>query len=245
MDCPRYGDLDPDYFYLSGTNHFSPCTRTYWAGCCRRIMMDAVASLRRRLTTAVEVQTLGYAPLSLSDDEDRIGNDGEGGYEMESVGEFSRGAWGGERRERGRPRFRPRPRSGPDTGDGGGDLWPRYTPLYSNIKVQRRKRRDALGSSERAAPCEEVNAHRIAGHIQPTVLVEIQAWCMLAEFTSPVWFIALDASLVLSPANTLALCSALSCMPRSHEAPSSVEYTWYRVMMWPTPGDHNVLPNFV
>lgn len=101
--------------------------------------MDA---LRQRIAPAVG-GTLGYTPVQLSDSEDLDDDDSE----------FTSGD---ELRE---PRRR-RSRRGDRSEVGGarrgrdGELWPHYTPLYTNMKVLRRKRLDASMVYYRAGPCE-------------------------------------------------------------------------------------------
>lgn len=125
-------------------------------------MMRAVETLRQRLPGAVG-NTLGYSPVQASDSENDI-DDADGGR-----GEFelSRGYAGGDRFNN-RDGRRPRRRAGSGGatgvrgGVGGGRqeededdmLWPPYTPLYTNMKVLRRKRLDASMMYSRAGPCE-------------------------------------------------------------------------------------------
>ena len=124
-------------------------------------MMRAVETLRQRLPPTVG-GTLGYAPVQLSDSEDGDG----AGLEFGSGG-FGRDGGGLQSSRDGlrRPRRRlgdggaARDGSGAGAGAGGQEeeddmLWPPYTPLYTNMKVLRRKRLDASMMYPRAGPCE-------------------------------------------------------------------------------------------
>lgn len=122
-------------------------------------MMRAVETLRQRLPATVG-GTLGYAPVQLSDSED---GDGAGVEFGSGGGSFGRDVGGAGLQSRDGRRPRRRPGSGGaerDTGAGGGReedddmLWPPYTPLYTNMKVLRRKRLDASMMYPRAGPCE-------------------------------------------------------------------------------------------
>lgn len=84
-------------------------------------------------------RTLEYASVNHSDDED---DDNSDGYELTKVtgmkgdGEGGAGiAW--------------QPRRGD------GEMGPHYTPLYSNLKVQRRKHLDASVGKGGAGSCEQ------------------------------------------------------------------------------------------
>ncbi|CAB1107765.1 unnamed protein product [Ectocarpus sp. CCAP 1310/34] len=122
-------------------------------------MMRAVETLRQRLPPS-----LGYAPVLLSDSDDDDGDGGRGEFEI-AGGNFG----GGRHQDRDLRRPRRRVGGGGEAGGGatmtgGGGrqeeeddlLWPPYTPLYTNMKVLRRKRLDASMMYSRAGPCTKI-----------------------------------------------------------------------------------------
>lgn len=114
--------------------------------------MKAVEALRQRVPVAVG-GTLGYDPVQLSDADDATDDD----FEFGNLGrEFSDG-----RRRRGRRGSQGGFRTIGDSRGGDeskrrdqdeDELWPHYTPLYTNMKVLNRKRLDASMVYYRAGP---------------------------------------------------------------------------------------------
>lgn len=138
-------------------------------------MMRAVETLRQRLPGAVGT-TLGYSPVQASDSEDD-NDDADGGR-----GEFELGRSYMSDRFSNRDGRRPRRRAGSGgaagarAGAGAGReeddmLWPPYTPLYTNMKVLRRKRLDASMMYPRAGPCEYLYRLRC--------LLHKKSWCAI------------------------------------------------------------------
>lgn len=107
-------------------------------------MMRAVDALRQKVAPSIG-GALGYAPVELSDDEEEDSG-------REACFEFELGPAGDDFLGEGRRRRRPRKER--DAEEGSGELSPQYTPLYSNMKVLRRKRLDASMGYYRAGPCE-------------------------------------------------------------------------------------------
>ena len=104
-------------------------------------MMRAVKVLRQRMPASVG-DAQGYTPIQLSDVDEGDGDEKEywASGDEQGVGRRRRrrsGAGAGEARR---------------LGDRESDLWPHYTPLYTNMKVLRRKRLDASMVYYRAGP---------------------------------------------------------------------------------------------
>lgn len=129
--------------------------------------MNAVESLRRRVAPGAVARSLGYAPLSFSDDGEDTVDDVGGGYELGGI----RGEYSGEVGEVG---VRRQARRRHDD-----DLRPHYTPLYLNVKVQRRKVLDASSAERRIGPCEgkeSVQSQSICSFLEVNVFVLIAVW---------------------------------------------------------------------
>lgn len=114
-----------------------------------RRTMRAVETLRQRVSLPLGGGgAQGYTPVHPSDSEDVDGDDSD--FDLGMGGEeFGEGS-----RARGRGVGRVSAGGGRRSGRDEDLLWPPYTPLYTNMKVLRRKRLDASMVYYRAGKCE-------------------------------------------------------------------------------------------
>lgn len=161
-----------------------------------RRIMRAVETLRQRVSLNMgSAGAQGYTPVHPSDSEDFDGDGSD--YEFGGGGdEFSEGS-----RTRGRSGGRGSSGGGRRSGREEDLLWPPYTPLYTNMKVLRRKRLDASMVYYRAGKCKctESSAPECIFLAQTRALPAFSSFYMLLYTPPPVLcHVSVDLSLYIS-----------------------------------------------